>query len=1019
MTAEGRNTILTAALRYAARGIPVFPCNPRTKAPLVPSREDMERGHALIAGEERPVEKGDGGFKLATTDEATIRAWWRRWPKALIGMPTGRGVGVMVVDLDPKLHSADDMLAALQRFAATREGEALPPCPLVRTQSGGLHLWFAYPDIPAPADRERAEKSDNRTHLFKKAWENGLAVPEAIRLHVDIRGDNGYVILPPSQMHDGKTYEWEQAAFDLGPDPYPPLPERILDAVLKRGEFAPKQVRAAEREPLQAQGGEHRPPPRATASEDAHLRKYAANALIAECDELRKAVPGERHNALNRAAFNLGTLVGAGVLSENVAYSAVKDAAQWPGSTWTKKEEDTIADGLAAGIARPRDLSGIAANSRPQRQRRAPGARPHSPSASTGSPPPPGGEGRDSSRPLAPLSGNERHADNPREDEAEGDAEFDGEDFEGGENEGSEGGAPPTSGDGGRREPAWAIAKRLSADSDRLWRSIAQPQNDVGNAQRLLIWFGDEVMYVRDVGWHKWTGTHWEREGGEEHATRCAQIVSELIDIEADEMSVSKREQFILDEAEGISRETEDKDEKRALAAADAVRAALQARKRSRRKFGVSSGNMAKVKAMMQAASPHCAVAVTDLDRDPFAFNVANGTLKWRRVLAREAAGDAKAIYRFEVALHDHNRRDFITKCARVAYDPDAERIKWDAFLERFLPSDPVRHFVKVFFGYGLAGHASSQALIYLYGHGANGKSVMIESIARVMGGYLQMLPKEAIAGMEQRRGDQASPELARLPGARVVRVSELEKGQKLKEAMIKELTGGEPILTRHLHQGFFEFKPIFKPVLSSNHKPEIYNSDEGIWRRVNLVHFNVTIPLAERKPFDEVVEDLLTDASGILNWLVEGLESYTLEGLQPPEEVQLATAEHRDDMDPIKRFVRHCVTVHLDPDEPRPWDEDKDFKPPEEHRVGARQMFEAFNSWLEANGARKWSETQFGRDMGGRADTFGFKRFDERLRFYWPVSLHDVPEPEAAPAQRSWTHPREADPGWQPPEGT
>jgi putative DNA primase/helicase len=241
------------------------------------------------------------------------------------------------------------------------------------------------------------------------------------------------------------------------------------------------------------------------------------------------------------------------------------------------------------------------------------------------------------------------------------------------------------------------------------------------------------------------------------------------------------------------------------------------------------------------------------------------------------------------------------------------------------------------------------------------------------------------------------------LPGARMVRVSELEKGQKLKEALVKALTGGEPFLARHLHKGFFEVRPVFKPVLSSNHKPDIYGTDEGIWRRVNIVPWDVTIPAEERRPFEEVVREMVAEGSGILNWLIAGLAQYVRDGgLRPPAEVRAATDEHRDDMDPMARFVRHCLIVRSDIE----MSDAPDWQPPEAVRVGARQLFEAFNQWLVANGAKPWGETAFGRQMGERAETFGFRRFDKRVRYYAPIELHDVPE---------WS-PESADPGWSPP---
>lgn len=578
----------------------------------------------------------------------------------------------------------------------------------------------------------------------------------------------------------------------------------------------------------------------------------------------------------------------------------------------------------------------------------------------------------------------------------------------------SAGGAGEMAGEADARAQRRRI-RELAADQDRLYRAMSEALNDTGNARRLLIWFGEEIIFVRNVGWHRWAGTHWDAEGGEEHAARCAQMIGPLIEAEADALAMTPREQEIVQAAaeaeaklaQGVKFAGLERGEQNAAANAELVRKAWADRKRKRRAFGVSSGNSAKIAGMLNCAAPHCTVPVERLDADPLALNVLNGTLKFERVESPDSG--ESLIHELKVTLRPHDRADLITKLAPVIYDPSAAAPVFARFVERFLPVASVRRFVQVFHGHALTGE-HEQALIYNWGRGANGKSVFIEVMARLGGNYVQMLPVESLSGDGQRRGDQATPEFARLPGARLVRVSELEKGQKLKEALVKALTGGEPFLARHLHKGFFEVRPVFKPVLSANHPPEIYGTDEGIWRRVNIVPWDVTIPAEERRPFEEVVREMVAEASGILNWLIEGLGLYVADGgLRPPKEVRAATDAHRDDMDPVARFVRHCVTVRHDieiSDAP-------DWQPPEEARVGARAMFEAFNKWLVENGAKPWGETAFGREMGRRAETFGFRRFDRRVRFYAPCELHDVPEAE----RKEWT-PKDADPGWEPPPG-
>jgi putative DNA primase/helicase len=111
-----------------------------------------------------------------------------------------------------------------------------------------------------------------------------------------------------------------------------------------------------------------------------------------------------------------------------------------------------------------------------------------------------------------------------------------------------------------------------------------------------------------------------------------------------------------------------------------------------------------------------------------------------------------------------------------------------------------------------------------------------------------------------------------------MLRTSEPEKNSRLAEAMIKLVTGGEPIQARHLNRDFFKFYPQFKLTISGNYRPGISGADEGIWRRLRLVPFGVFIPKEERDI--HLSEKLRAEASGILNRLLDGLRLWCDKGL-------------------------------------------------------------------------------------------------------------------------------------------
>lgn len=155
-------TPLDAALAYTAMSIPIFPCSPANKRPLV---------------RESAPGKGDGGLYRATADEAKIRAWWTRWPSAMIGMPTGAASGFVVIDCDPAPGQPVGELVEDLRKAI---GGKLPPCPMSNTPRGGMHLFFS---------ADPAMKVGNRANLLGSPKGKGK---------IDVRGDGGYIILPPS-----------------------------------------------------------------------------------------------------------------------------------------------------------------------------------------------------------------------------------------------------------------------------------------------------------------------------------------------------------------------------------------------------------------------------------------------------------------------------------------------------------------------------------------------------------------------------------------------------------------------------------------------------------------------------------------------------------------------------------------------------------------------------------------------------------------------------------------------------
>jgi putative DNA primase/helicase len=202
--------------------------------------------------------------------------------------------------------------------------------------------------------------------------------------------------------------------------------------------------------------------------------------------------------------------------------------------------------------------------------------------------------------------------------------------------------------------------------------------------------------------------------------------------------------------------------------------------------------------------------------------------------------------------------------------------------------------------GYCLTGHTHEHALFFLYGTGANGKSVFVNTVSSIMGDYAVTAPIETFT---ETCNERHETELARLQGARLVTANETATGKHWNEARIKMLTGGDKVPAHFMRQDYFEYVPQFKLMMSGNHKPALRSVGEAMRRRLHLIPFMITIPPEERDP--ELPEKLKEEWPGILQWAIEGTALWHKDGLKPPEAVVSATAEYFDAEDDLENWIK------------------------------------------------------------------------------------------------------------------
>lgn len=440
---------------------------------------------------------------------------------------------------------------------------------------------------------------------------------------------------------------------------------------------------------------------------------------------------------------------------------------------------------------------------------------------------------------------------------------------------------------------------------------------DLGNARRLVAQHGADLRFV--YAWDKWLvwdGARWLiDETGEIERRAKATVAS------------------IYKEAAKCS----DDSERKAIA-----------------RHALLSESKAAIANMIALARSELGIPIrhTALDANPWLLNVQNGTIDLR-------TGDLKP----------HDRADLITKLAPVDFDRDAVAPTWITFLDRIFAKDgDLIDFVQRAAGLSLTAITAEHKLFFAYGGGNNGKSTFFETMAAVMGDYWQKAPTEMIMTRQQAG---IPNDVARLLGARMVICAEIEDGQRMAESKVKDLTGGDTLSARFMRAEWFDFKPTHKLWLYGNHKPIIVGTDNGIWRRINLIPFVVTIPPEEINT--QLPAILRGEASGVLAWAVRGCLQWQAEGLNPPDAVKAATTEYRNESDTIGAFLLECTVT------------DK------RARVQAGALYKAYLAWADQAGERTISQTRFGRSIVER----GFIRTDGRIRVYEGLGLIGAEEDE------------------------
>lgn len=419
--------------------------------------------------------------------------------------------------------------------------------------------------------------------------------------------------------------------------------------------------------------------------------------------------------------------------------------------------------------------------------------------------------------------------------------------------------------------------------------------SDVQGAHMLVSFNAGTIKYAPGLGFFTWTGRVWER--SDTKVRQMVHFVGRALMAAAKEKTEGKAPDAKEDPGEGLRKAAKGFTTRRRI---DDLMAELQ-------------------------TVPAVHVSPTDFDRQPDLLSFHNGTVNLRTG-----------------RLGPHRKEDLLTYCLAIDYDPVAKCGRWERFLEEIFPGMPeMPSYVQRLSGVGATGHTSEQCFAVFWGKGANGKSVLMDTLTNVFRAITTTTP---FSTFEEKSSGGIPNDIAALRGARYVMASEGESGKPMSEAILKRITGKDEITARFLRQEFFTFKPSFLLMLATNFKPKFRGQDEGLWRRVKLVPFTRFFKPEEQ---DHTLDQTLAaEAEGIAAWVVRGAMEWYRSGLQDPERIKNATKEYRRTSDALAGFFPGVLEACEDGCE-----------------LTAGEAYQAYKAWCEAEGLpqrEQWTRRTF-----------------------------------------------------------
>jgi putative DNA primase/helicase len=484
------------------------------------------------------------------------------------------------------------------------------------------------------------------------------------------------------------------------------------------------------------------------------------------------------------------------------------------------------------------------------------------------------------------------------------------------------------------RETVSARLLEAAADLPRLDPVMLRCTDD-SNALLITHLVGEDLRWCTGIGWLVWDGRRWHPD--DVAALACARGIIPLVYMHA--------------------------------AAAEA--AGKDSTAEFYTKLAQVLSTKGKVDAALAMARTELQVTARQLDADPYALNVLNGTLSldtWK--------------------LRKHDRADLITKLAPVEFDAAASSEHWTRYIrETCAGQDGLEAFLGRFAGYSLTGDTSEEKLIIPHGPGGFGKGTFTTVITRLMGDYAGSIRAEAL--METRGGAGPSghnEDVARTRGVRMLMSSEPGDRQRLNAGLVKTLTGGDDYAASFKNRPVFEFTPAFKLWMPANHVPKMRADDSGLQRRILAAGF-VNRPAKVDTRLKHRLQQPAA-LSAVLNWALNGYLEWKRQGLNPPACVLAHTTEMWAGLDVAGRFFADCLIIA------------EDHGTDAELRVTNTDLRMAFEMWANDEGLSVYDRLSV-QELGERLAKRGCTRGRVKSGRFWTGARVALAPPPVPPVPR------------------